>query len=71
MPFLTPQYVGKKVGSSFLEEYPNTTKEDFMDEGEELSKQYREEHAQKRYLQGWERAFDERHAKSEDEVPCN
>jgi hypothetical protein len=59
MPFLTPQYTGHKQGKAFLVEQDIIWKDDYMKKGQENSKQYGEEASQQRYLQGWEKAFEE------------
>lgn len=59
MPFMTPEYTGHKQGKAFLNEQNIVWKDDYMKEGQEMSKQYGEEASQKRYLQGWEKAFNE------------
>ena len=59
MPFLTPQYTGHKQGAVFLAQQDITWEDDYIKEGQEMSKPYREEHAQKRYMEGWKKAFDE------------
>ena len=57
MPFRTPQHIGYKQCVAFLAEKFITWEADYMKEGQEMSKQYREAHAQQRYLEGWEKAW--------------
>lgn len=59
MPFKTPQYIGHKQGRAHLLSLHITWEDDYMKEGQEMSKQYRDESSQQRYLQGWKKAFDE------------
>jgi len=67
MPFRTPQYIGHKQGAAFLAEQDITWEDDYMKEGQEMCKQYREVHAQQKYLEGWKKAFEESLPKSEED----
>jgi hypothetical protein len=59
MPFMTPQYIGQKQGNEHLASHGITSEDEYTKEGQELSKQYSEPHAQQRYLEGWRKAWDE------------
>lgn len=57
MPFKkTPQQRGCQDAIVYLAE-AKPTKEAFMEEGREMSKQYSDEQEQQRYLEGWEYAW--------------
>lgn len=59
MPFKTPQYTGHKEGRAYLLSLDITWEDDYMKEGKKRSKQFKEEHAQQRYMEGWKKAFEE------------
>lgn len=60
----TPQQRGCQDAIVYLAE-AKPTKEVFMDEGRAMSKQYRDEQEQQRYLEGWEYAWPADERKSE------
>ena len=68
MPFRTPQYIGQKQGSQFIYQQAIIWEDDYMKEGQEMCKQYREDHAQQRYLEGWKKAWQEYLASQKEEV---
>jgi hypothetical protein len=60
MPFLTPEYRGKKEALEYLEQYPTVSKANFMEEGRaEIERDFREASSQQRYIKGWDSAWDE------------
>lgn len=62
----TPQQLGCQHAIVYLPE-AKPTKEAFMKEGREMSKQYRDEQEQQRYLEGWVYAWatDERQSEQQ------
>ncbi len=68
MPFRTPQHIGQKQGAAFIAEQVIIWEDDYLKEGDEMSKQYREAHARQRYLEGWKKAWQEYRASQKEEV---